>query len=87
MMETLHIASKNGVKKNQFADKHAHIQGWGVDLDHANQPAYPTVRMPARLDMAHKHPPVQQLQIVEILTSIERPPITPLFGTPQQPSV
>lgn len=85
-METLHLPAKNGVKEKEVPAKHAHIKGWGADLDHANRPAYPMVRMPARLEGAHKHPPVQQLQTVEILTSIERPSITRLFGTPQPPS-
>jgi hypothetical protein len=66
--------------------RHAHIKGWGADLDHAMRPAYPMVRMPARLEGAHSHPPAQQPQTVEILQSIERPSMTPLFGTPQPPS-
>jgi hypothetical protein len=64
----------------------AHIKGWGADLDHANRPAYPMERMPARLEGDHSHPPAQQPQTVEILQSIERPSITPLFGTPNPPS-
>lgn len=64
----------------------AHIRGWGADLDHANRPAYPMARMPARLAGDHSQPPVQQAQTVEILQSIERPSMTPLFGTPQPPS-
>ena len=64
----------------------AHIKGWGADLDHANRPAYPMERMPARLAGDHSHPPVPQPQTVEILQSIERPSMTPLFGTPQPPS-
>ena len=64
----------------------AHIKGWGADLDHANRPGYPMERMPARLPGGHAHPPVQQPRTVEILQSIERPSMTPLFGTPQPPS-
>lgn len=64
----------------------AHIKGWGADLDHANRPAYPMERMPARLEGDHSHAPVQQVQTVEILQSIERPSITPIFGTPLPPS-
>jgi len=64
----------------------AHIKGWGADLDHANRPAYPMERMPPRLEGDHSHPPPQQAQTVEILQSIERPSITPIFGTPQPPS-
>ncbi|MDB5744540.1 MAG: hypothetical protein JWR68_2855 [Polaromonas sp.] len=72
-------------KPRDVPAKYAHINGWGADLDHADRPAYPMERMPNRLGV-HAHPPVQQLQTVEILQSIERPSITPLFGTPQPPS-
>lgn len=57
-----------------------------ADLDHAMRPAYPMARMPARLEGAHSHPPAQQPQTVEILQSIERPSMTPLFSTPRPPS-
>jgi hypothetical protein len=70
----------------ETGSKYAHINGWGADLDHANRPAYPMKRMPARLEGVHWHQPAQQLQSVEILQSIERPSITPLFGTPLPPS-
>lgn len=66
--------------------KYAHIKGWGADLEHANRPAYPMERMPARLEGVHWHQPAQQPQTVEILQSIERPSITPLFGTTLPPS-
>jgi hypothetical protein len=66
--------------------KYAHIKGWGADLDHANRPGYPMKRMPARLEGVHWHQPEQQTQSVEILQSIERPAMTPLFGTPSPPS-
>jgi hypothetical protein len=85
-METLHRPSKTASVEVKVPARHAHIKGWGADLDHANRPAYPMVRMPARLDGAHSHPPAQQRQSVEILQSIERPSITPLFGTPNPPS-
>ena len=64
----------------------AHIKGWGADFEHANRPAYPMERMPARLEGNHSQPPAQQAQTVEILQSIERPSITPIFGTPLPPS-
>lgn len=70
----------------EVPSRFAHIKGWGADLDHANRPAYPMERMPARLEGDHSHPPVQQPRTVEILQSIERPSITPLFGTPNPPS-
>ena len=64
----------------------AHIRGWGADLEHANRPAYPMERMPARLAGDHSQPPAQQAQTVEVFQSIERPPMTSLFGTPQPPA-
>ena len=70
-------------KTREVPARFAHIKGWGADLDHAMRPAYPMERMPARLEGDHFHAPVQQAQTVEILQSIERPSITPIFGTPQ----
>lgn len=70
----------------QIPPQYAHIQGWGADLDHANRPAYPRERMPARLEGLHWHEPEQQVQTVEILQSNERPGITPVFGTSTPPS-
>ena len=65
--------------------KHSHIKGWGSDLDHAKRPAYPRERTPPRLEGIHWDKPEQQPRNVEILCSIERPGITPVFGTPQPP--
>src|SRR3954466_1219848 len=63
----------------------AHIKGWGADLDRKNRPGVPMERTPPRFTP----PPVdrlpQQEQTVEILTSTERPGITPIFGTKQPP--
>ncbi len=73
-------------KTREVPARFAHIKGWGADLDHAMRPAYPMERMPARLEGDHSHAPAQQAQTVEILQSIERPSITPIFGTPQPPS-
>jgi hypothetical protein len=66
--------------------EYAHIQGWGADLDHANRPAYPRERMPARLEGVHWHEPEQQEETVEVLHSTERPSITPVFGTTAPPA-
>jgi hypothetical protein len=65
-------------------DRHAHIVGWGADLDHANRPAYPMERTPPRLPHPTT-PPEQQHSHVEVLVSTERPQITPLYGTPSPP--
>lgn len=65
---------------------HAHIQGWGADLDHENRPAYPKERTPPRLEGLHWHEPDQQPIDREVLHSNERPGLTPVFGTSVPPS-
>ena len=65
---------------------HSHINGWGADLDRADRPAVPMERTPPRLEGVHWDQPEQQPQRVEILRSIERPDITPVFGTSVPPS-
>lgn len=82
----MNTASPTAQTDRKVPAQFAHIKGWGADLDHANRPGYPMERMPARLAGDHSHPPVPQPQTVEILQSIERPSMTPLFGTPQPPS-
>ncbi|CAH0261421.1 hypothetical protein SRABI118_03231 [Massilia sp. Bi118] len=63
----------------------AHIKGWGADLDRKNRPAVPMERTPPRFIHAHEGKLPQQPETVEILTSTERPGITPIFGTVQPP--
>jgi hypothetical protein len=62
-------------------NKYAHIIGWGADLDHADRPAYPKERVPARLEGVHWDQPEQQAERVEVFCSTERPGITPVFGS------
>ena len=62
------------------------IPGWGADLDRRNRPAVPMERTPPRLEGVHWDEPEQQAQTVEVLVSIERPDITPVFGTTLPPS-
>lgn len=62
------------------------IPGWGADLDRRNRPAVPMERTPPRLEGVHWDEPEQQVQTVEILQSIERPGITPVFGSTLPPS-
>ncbi|MGF6347620.1 hypothetical protein [Variovorax sp. W2I14] len=66
------------------AERHAHIVGWGADLDHAHRPAYPMERTPPRLPHAMP-PPEQQHSHAEVLVSTERPRITPIYGTTLPP--
>jgi len=69
---------------NQAID-HSHIPDWGVDLDPAKRPAVPMERTPPRLEGVHWDRPAQQPQTVEVLHSIERPGLTPVFGTSAPP--
>lgn len=57
------------------------INGWGADLDRSKRPAVPMEHMPPRLDNVHWDVPEAQARTVEVLHSIERPGITPVFGT------
>ncbi len=64
----------------------SHIPGWGVDKDRRNRPAVPMERTPPRLHNVHWDAPPQQRTDVEVLHSIERPGITPVFGSTLPPS-
>jgi hypothetical protein len=67
------------------AERHAHIVGWGADLDHANRPAYPMERTPPRLP--HEVPaPQQQHSHAEVLMSTERPRMSAIYGTTLPPA-
>jgi len=60
------------------------VPGWGADLDPARRPAVPMERTPPRLDHVDAAPAQQPVR-VEILHSIERPGITPVFGSALPP--
>ena len=62
------------------------IPGWGVDLRPEDRPAFPMERTPPRGVHVHWTQAEQQPESVEILTSTERPGITPVFGTTVPPS-
>jgi hypothetical protein len=64
----------------------SNIQGWGADLDRKNRPAVPMERTPPRLDHVHWDAPEQQHSHVKVYHSIERPGITPVYGTTVPPS-
>ncbi|HET6807035.1 MAG TPA: hypothetical protein VFH59_16490 [Frateuria sp.] len=68
------------------ANDHSHIPDWGVDLDPARRPAVPMEHTPPRLEGLHWDRPAQQPRTVEVLHSIERPGIPPVFGTSVPPS-
>ncbi len=66
--------------------KYAHIHGWGADLDHKNRPAYPMERTPPRLEGVRWTRPEDQPLSMKVYHSVERPGITPIFGTSTPPS-
>jgi hypothetical protein len=61
------------------------IHGWGADLDPANRPAVPMERTPPRYTHADREKIKQQPVRVKLFKSIERPDITPIFGTSAPP--
>jgi hypothetical protein len=68
------------------AQDYSHINGWGIDADPLDVPAYPMKR---RTENDNKgmiwERPAQQPELVEILHSNERPGLTAVFGTPNPP--
>ena len=62
-------------------DQLTHIQGWGADLDRKDRPGVPMERMPARFINPQPGQPEQQVETAEVLVSLERPGITPVFST------
>lgn len=75
-------------KREELAQKLAHIKGWGIDIDPKNDPTYP-IKNP-RTDVEQQgyswERPVQQPVTVEILHSNERPGVSAVFGTTAPPS-
>ena len=67
------------------ADRSRRPFGWGADLPDENRPAVPMERKPARLEGVHWDHPAQQPRHVEVLCSVERPGITPVFGSTVPP--
>jgi hypothetical protein len=65
-MET--SSSLTAAPRRTAAD-HAHIQGWGADLDRKQRPAVPMERTPPRLPGANLGPPEQQRQTMEVFVS------------------
>ncbi|MFG6475263.1 hypothetical protein ACFXP7_02640 [Microbacterium sp. P06] len=61
----------------------ARIPGWGVDLDHADRPAYPQERFDPEGTGAHWEFPERQPENTPRERSIEHAFLTPVFGTAQ----
>ncbi|WP_035333100.1 hypothetical protein [Dyadobacter crusticola] len=68
------------------AQDYSHINGWGIDSDPLDVPAYPMKRRTENDNkgMIWERPP-QQPELVEVLHSNERPGLTAVFGTPNPP--
>lgn len=64
----------------------ADIPGWGSDMARENRPAVPMERRPARLPGLHWHDVEPQEIHQEVFHSVERPGITPVFGTSAPPT-
>ena len=60
------------------------IQGWGIDADPENQPAYPMRDLNGQVEEEIR--PAQQEQSVELLQSNERPALSAVFGTSVPPA-
>lgn len=62
------------------------IPGWGADLDPADRPAVPKERTPPRLPHLHwTRPEDQSPNGARVFHSIERPGLTPVYGTTAPP--
>lgn len=72
--------------RKKLASDFSHIKGWGADLDPGNRPAYPMERTPPRLEGLHWHDVENQPLKIKVYHSVERPGITPVFGTSTPPS-
>jgi hypothetical protein len=70
----------------KILDDYSHINGWGIDADPLDVPAYPMKRRTENDNkgMIWERPP-QQPELVEILHSNERPNVSAVFGTPNPP--
>ncbi|KQS27129.1 hypothetical protein [Dyadobacter sp. Leaf189] len=68
------------------AQDYSHINGWGIDADPLDVPAYPMKKRTENDNkgMIWERPP-QQPELVEVLHSNERPGLTAVFGTPNPP--
>lgn len=79
-------AHAHGGSARPPAFERANIPGWGADLARQDRPAVPMERMPARLPGGPVAAPEPQRADVEVLHSIERPGLTPLYGTTCPPT-
>lgn len=62
------------------------VQGWGVDKNPKDRPAYPKENFPENGTGAHWSRPEQQPKRIKVFISTERPEMTRVFGTSAPPS-
>jgi hypothetical protein len=65
--------------------RHPEIEGWGADLNPKNRPAVPKEKSPKGGTGAHWLVPPAQVSTVRVFHSIERPGLTPVYGTTLPP--
>lgn len=71
---------------NILAEQYKHIPGWGIDADPQNDPAYPMRHYNgADHQRIYHETPRQQPVNIEVLHSIERPTVSPVFGATLPP--
>jgi hypothetical protein len=81
-----YVEKTDPIERQHRHRDNTHIHGWGADADPKNRPGYPMERTPPRLPNVHWDAPELQEPHVKIYHSVERPGITPVFGTSVPPS-
>jgi hypothetical protein len=79
-----HVEHTDPVDHQKHGDL-SHIQGWGADRRPEDRPGYPKERTPPRLPDPNPPSPKPQHSHVEVFHSIERPGLTPVYGTTAPP--
>jgi len=77
------VYTPDGPPRPSPEDLRARIPGWGVDLDPADRPSYPKLRLQPDLTGAHWRFPERQPERSPRERSIEHRFLTPVFGTAQ----
>jgi len=78
--------NKMAADDTMAADQYNHIPGWGMDADPQNDPAYPMRHYNgADHERIYHEKPSQQPVNMEVLHSIERPTVSPVFGATLPP--
>lgn len=74
-----------GLSPQRRAELLERIPGWGADLELANRPGVPREALMAQPLGAHWEEPEPQDVTVRVFHTIERPGLTPVFGTTLPP--